>query len=94
MRPPGNSHSPRSFSNRTISPVGAERTPLIDTGNMESYKITKAAGDTGARLSDHPGYGSCRAIEPVSSRDFRLERIFGQPPDTAAMNFEGSCSIV
>jgi hypothetical protein len=28
-------------------------------------------------------------VEPVSSRDFSLEMIFGQPPDTAAMNFEG-----
>ena len=33
-------------------------------------------------------------MEPVSSRDFRLEMIFGQPVDTAAMNFEGSRSIV
>src|SRR5579863_6840575 len=33
-------------------------------------------------------------MEPVSSRDFRFEMIFGQPPDTAAMNFEGSRSIV
>jgi hypothetical protein len=31
---------------------------------------------------------------PVSSRDFRLEMIFGQPPDTATMNFEGSRSMV
>ena len=33
-------------------------------------------------------------MEPVSSRDLRLETTFGQPPDTAAMNFEGSRSIV
>lgn len=40
------------------------------------------------------GYGSCRAVEPVSSRDFRLAMTLGQPPDTAAMNFEGSRSMV
>src|SRR5262249_61897783 len=40
------------------------------------------------------GYGSCRTIEPVSSRDLRLEMTFGQPPDTAPMNFEGSHSMV
>src|SRR5260370_25004572 len=40
------------------------------------------------------GYGSCRAVEPVSIRDFRLEMTFGQPPDTAAINFEGSRSMV
>src|SRR5271165_2984021 len=33
-------------------------------------------------------------VEPVSSRDFRLEMTFGQPADTAAMNFEGSRSMV
>src|SRR5271170_5521176 len=33
-------------------------------------------------------------MEPLSSRDFRLEMIFGQPPDTASMNFEGSRSMV
>src|SRR5579863_10247135 len=33
-------------------------------------------------------------MEPVSSRDLRLERTFGQPPETAAMNFEGSRSMV
>src|SRR5262245_39625189 len=33
-------------------------------------------------------------MEPDSSRDFRLEMIFGQPPDTASMNFEGSRSMV
>src|SRR5450432_3459662 len=32
-------------------------------------------------------------MEPVSSRDFRLEMIFGQPPDTASINFEGSRSM-
>jgi hypothetical protein len=30
-------------------------------------------------------YGSRRTVEPVSSRDLRLEMTFGQPPDTAAM---------
>src|SRR5262252_961932 len=40
------------------------------------------------------GYGSSNAIEPLSSSDFRLEMIFGQPPDTAVMSFEGSRSIV
>src|SRR5215468_2205409 len=33
-------------------------------------------------------------MEPVSSRDLRLEMTLGQPPDTAAMNFEGSRSMV
>src|SRR5262245_57098310 len=33
-------------------------------------------------------------MEPVSRRDFRLERILGQPPETAPINFEGSRSIV
>src|ERR1700722_4189758 len=33
-------------------------------------------------------------MEPVSSRDFRLEMIFGQPPETAAMNFDASRSMV
>src|ERR1700683_2141789 len=33
-------------------------------------------------------------MEPVSSRDFRLEMIFGQPPDTAVMSPEGSRSMV
>src|SRR5262249_59349185 len=32
-------------------------------------------------------------MEPVSSRDLRLEMIFGQPPDTATISFEGSRSI-
>ena len=32
--------------------------------------------------------------EPVSSRDIRLEMTFGQPPDTASINFEGSRSMV
>ena len=32
---------------------------------------------------------SFRTIEPVSSSDFRLEMIFGQPPDTAPISFEG-----
>src|ERR1700751_2393463 len=27
--------------------------------------------------------------EPVSSSDFRFEMTFGQPPETASMNFEG-----
>src|SRR5262245_9532145 len=40
------------------------------------------------------GYGSCKTAEPVSSRDFRLDTTFGQPPDTAAMNCEGSRSMV
>src|SRR5512147_2031262 len=33
-------------------------------------------------------------MEPVSNRDFRLEMTFGQPPDTAAMKFEGSRSML
>src|SRR5262249_42230984 len=33
-------------------------------------------------------------MEPFSSRDLRLEMTFGQPPDTASMNFEGSRSMV
>src|SRR5579883_2667014 len=33
-------------------------------------------------------------MEPVSSRDFRLEMTFGQPPDTAPMSFEDSQSMV
>jgi hypothetical protein len=37
---------------------------------------------------------SIRTIEPVSSSDFRLDTIFGQPPDTAPISFEGSRSIV
>jgi len=32
--------------------------------------------------------------EPVSSRDLRLETIFGQPPDTAEINFDGPRSAV
>src|SRR3984885_3601807 len=40
------------------------------------------------------GYGSLRTAEPVSSRDFRFERIFGHPPDTAAIKVEGSRSMV
>src|SRR3979411_19969 len=40
------------------------------------------------------GYGSWRAAEPVSSRDFRFERIFGHPPATAAIKGEGSRSMV
>ena len=35
-----------------------------------------------------------RTAEPVSIRDFRLEMTFGQPPDTASINFEASRSIV
>jgi hypothetical protein len=35
-----------------------------------------------------------RTISPVSSSDLRLERMRGQPPDTAAMNLESSRSIV
>src|SRR5882757_4028248 len=34
--------------------------------------------------------GSRRTAEPVSSRDFRLEMIFGQPPDTASKH--GFCT--
>src|SRR5581483_4862600 len=37
---------------------------------------------------------SANAVEPVSSRDFRFERTFGHPSDTAAMRFDGSRSIV
>src|SRR5215813_12981045 len=37
---------------------------------------------------------SFRTMEPVSSSDFRCETIFGQPPDTAAISFEGSRSMV
>jgi hypothetical protein len=33
-------------------------------------------------------------MEAVSSKDFKLERTIGQATDTAAMNFEGSHSIV
>src|SRR5215471_20986815 len=33
-------------------------------------------------------------MEPVSSRDFRLEMTLGQPPDTASINFEGSRSML
>src|SRR5215469_13502727 len=33
-------------------------------------------------------------MEPLSSRDFRLEMIFGQPPDTASMKFECSRSMM
>ena len=33
-------------------------------------------------------------MEPVSSRDFRLEMTIGQALDTAAMNFEGSRSML
>src|SRR6202008_1532765 len=33
-------------------------------------------------------------MEPVSSRDFKLEMTFGQPPDTASINFEGSRSML
>jgi hypothetical protein len=40
------------------------------------------------------GYASCRTAEPVSSSDFRLDMIFGQPPDTASISFEGSRSMV
>src|SRR5579883_154462 len=48
-------------------------------------------------LRHQPSYffpESFRTIEPVSSSDFRLEMIFGQPPDTAPISFEGSRSIV
>src|SRR6185312_8852072 len=31
---------------------------------------------------------------PDSNRDLRLDRTFGQPPETAAINFEGSRSMV
>src|SRR5512146_1085434 len=34
------------------------------------------------------------AIEPVSSRDLRLDSTLGQPPETAKMNFEGSRSTL
>src|ERR1700751_542256 len=44
--------------------------------------------------ADPPYVRSCRTVEPVSSRDLRLEMTFGQPADTAAMNFEGSRSMV
>src|SRR5262245_47751753 len=36
---------------------------------------------------------SAMAISPVSSRDFRLERTSGQPPDTAVMSFDSGRSI-
>jgi hypothetical protein len=33
------------------------------------------------------------ASDPVSSSDFRLERIFGHPPDTARTSFDSGRSI-
>ena len=49
----------------------------------------------GTILPERPGRRPhCNAIEPVSSRDFRLEMIFGQPPETASMSFEDSRSMV
>src|SRR5258708_30481005 len=40
------------------------------------------------------GVLSLRTAEPVSIMDFRLEMLFGQPPDTPVIIFEGSRSMV
>lgn len=36
---------------------------------------------------------SVKTTLPVSSRDLRFERMSGQPPETASMNFEPGASI-
>ncbi len=38
--------------------------------------------------------GSCKTVEPVSNRDFRLEMAIGQTFDNVSISFDGSCSIV
>src|SRR5262244_3909112 len=61
---------------------------------MEKSDIESCHGYSLPEWALSVGYGSGRTIEPVSSRDLRLEMTFGQPPDTASMNFEGSRSMV
>jgi len=48
---------------------------LVGDASMSPYEIQKEGGSV-ERWND----------EPVSSSDLRLERIFGQPPDTASIN--------
>src|SRR5215831_10707709 len=61
---------------------------------MEKSDIESCHGYSLPEWALSVGYGSSRTLEPVSSKDLRLEMTFGQPPDTAAMNFEGSRSMV
>src|SRR5205085_7459127 len=39
-------------------------------------------------------YGSSKATAPVSSSDLRLDKIFGQPPETASTSFDPSRSTL
>src|SRR5499433_3943220 len=61
---------------------------------MEKSDIESCHGYSLPEWALSVGYGSCRTVEPVSSRDLRLEMTFGQPPDTASINFERSRSMV
>ena len=61
-----------------------------------SLLIEDGAGSTGPRETDHFPFGHSRVAtsdSPVSSKLFTLERIIGQPFDTAPMNFESGVSI-
>src|SRR6185312_17300391 len=56
--------------------------------------LFKASTHEGAAAHSYFLPGSFSTTDPVSSSDFRLEMIFGQPPDTAVISFEGSRSMV
>src|SRR5262249_9572027 len=90
---------------RTIGESAMHEYDVLDRARRRRRSINRCAGSDHYRCEGNAQrvcqshcasrrYGSSRAMEPVSSRDFRLEMIFGQPPETAAMNFEGSRSIV
>src|SRR6185437_16686486 len=69
----------------------------VDRASVPAAMVGAASAARFPFVGDYrwlPGYASCRTTEPVSSRDFRLHRIFGQQPDTASISFEGSRSMV
>jgi hypothetical protein len=68
------------------------RIPIFESPSCQSPLLSGVAAGIYCCLT--VGYGSCRTTVPVSSRDFKLQMIFGHPPETATMRFEGSRSMV
>jgi hypothetical protein len=66
-------------------------------GRKRSFPTIMTWKETEIRPFVQPRYPAAflasMAIAPVSSSDFRLERILGQPPETASMSFEPGRSI-
>src|SRR5262245_6291664 len=95
------SSRPRPAAEQAAIPAAAAAAPSPPAGHGRSRPGLHDAPGSGhleaARLTSARAWPrhalSAVRTSPVSSRLFRFDRTFGQPPDTASMNFDPVLSI-